>query len=467
MPVVGPMATVKVRVEARFTIRGSAAPPTDDQIVNAIGRCCIDAGGQDDGIASVARPSFRPSMPYVSRIYLREPHNGARQAEFTLYLPTWMFPVAAGGLQHLVGILVSDTFPSQIYECLLSDVQVRDVDLPNELVIEAATTYRVHERTISNIRKSFRMTDPKEPLIAFSFKPRVGFDLKYAQKVTRDVLEEGVRLVEFDTRHLSPISAISEWIALAATAGEVANHLRRPAVFAPNLSHPSHLAVEQAIQWADMAGIPEPRVVKVDGGLDGLGTLQGIRESSSRQPIVTSYPLLRRALSQYLGSSDNWVDFFSMCGVDIVYPGNRPTFPEEYRAVGGDDARGLLKASQRYRDFVSRGCPMPSFTAGAHPGHLHSAYELLGPDVAYFLGDAIALHPSGHRRGARLCKDILRIAQENAEEAEKKGWVNGKDLPAKVVTEIESYRPNGRVVRYAPPRLVFAQNPTLKPFYRP
>ncbi|MEU0999621.1 hypothetical protein [Streptomyces tibetensis] len=405
-------------------------------------------------------------MPRISGIHLHKPHNGARQAEFTMHLPAWMFPIAEGGLQHLVGILVSDTFPSQIYECLLSDVQVKEVDLPYGIIIDAATLYRANERTILNVRNSFNMTNQGEPLIAFSFKPRVGFDLTFAQNVIRAVVEEGVRLVEFDTRHLSSTSHMNDWKTLATTVGDAAGRQGHTAAFAPNLSHPSHLAVEQAIQWAEAADLPEPRVVKVDGGLDGLGTLQGIRRSSSRQPIVTSYPLMRRVLSQYLGSSDTWVDFFSMCAVDIIYPGNRPTFPEEYRAVGGDDARGLINSSLRYRALVSRGRPMPSFTAGAHPGHLHSAYELLGPDVAYFLGDAIALHPSGQRRGARLCKEILRLAQENAEEAKRKEWANGKDLPARIVTEIESYRPNGRVVRYAPPRLVFAQNPTLQPFYR-
>ena len=104
----------------------------------------------------------------------------------------------------------------------------------------------------------------------------------------------------------------------------------------------------------------------------------------------------------------------TLSGVDIVYPGNRPTFSDEVRNVGGDESYGLRLSAARYDRYVRAKRPMPTFAAGAYPGQLQVAYELLGPDVAYFLGGAIALHPKGFQAGARLCVNILDEARSHA-----------------------------------------------------
>ncbi|HEX7422907.1 MAG TPA: hypothetical protein VF311_03330 [Terriglobales bacterium] len=104
---------------------------------------------------------------------------------------------------------------------------------------------------------------------------------------------------------------------------------------------------------------------------------------------------------------------------------------------------------------------MPTYAAGAQPGQLQSVYEMLGPDTAYFLGGAIALHPRGFASGAKLCMNILNAARQLADEAVKKGNKCGKPLPSALIEEIESY---GTHAWYTDPSAVFVGG--LKPFYR-
>ena len=332
------------------------------------------------------------------------------------------------------------------------------------MVDGAKDLFHRDRRTIDDIREAFKIEDPLEPLVAFSFKPRAGFDHAYALEMTRDVVKAGVRIVEFDTRNIEdPVGAFDQWRELAETAATVASARGLVGTFAPNLSHSSPVAVELADKWCNLATDIGPKTVKVDGGLDGLSTIQGIRKSHADEPIVTTYPTLRTILRSAIGTSDFWIEMLAMSGSDIIYPGNRPTF-NETRIVGGDDTRSLELSAERYGILTKRRWPMPTFAAGVHPGHLQVAFELLGPDVAYFLGGAIALHPSGPGAGARLCMQILEVSRKHAKNALKKGSDFGEDLPAKLIAEIESYRANGLPVYYKSPSTVFGDR--LKPFYR-
>lgn len=458
---------LEVRIELdRATRRYADEAPSEDQVMSAIDQCLADAV---DGTFGALGPAARPaSNPVKAKLHggpmIEEPMNGGRTVEFSFGLPAEMFPVAVGGFQHLIGILAGEAFPNQVGACLLKSPKVKAVELPEAMVQTAKSLFHRSDRTIDHIRTAFQISDPLEPLVAFSFKPRLGFDLPFAERITQDVVNAGVRLVEFDTRNLEdPALAFEGWVRLAGTAAHAGARHRRVATFAPNLSHTAPTAIDLASRWCNRKEVPVPRVVKVDGGLDGLSTLQGIRRHLSNEPIVTTYPLLRTAMKNYVGSADAWIDLLALSGADIIYPGNRPTF-NEARNVGGDDTRSLHLSAERYKKYTRQGWPMPTFAAGVHPGHLHAVYELVGPDVAYFLGGAIALHPAGPGAGARLCVTILDTARDNAQTAKTRGDPYGKDLPPKLIQEIESYKPNGQAVWYKSPSAVFVGG--LEPFYR-
>jgi ribulose 1,5-bisphosphate carboxylase large subunit-like protein len=460
---------VEVRIQLQQGAHSSASQaPSHDQAMSVVEQCRDDAlDGTFGRLPQASRPPRRiVTTPRLSNVIIGEPANGSRLVRFTLHLPAQVFGVSFGGFQHLIGILIGDAFPSQVGPCELKDVKVEHLDLPAEMMTDAQQAFHRNQRNIGEIRSSFNIVDPEEPLVAFSFKPRVNFDLAWATEVTRDVVGAGIRLVEFDTRKLQdPSIALSEGVQLARIANEEGRRHGRTATFAPNFSHPSYIAVPLASEWCASPEVKEPHVIKVDGGLDGLSTVQGIRMAGlGREPIVTTYPLFRRAIDSYLGTPDTWVELLAVSGVDIVYPGNRPAFPQD-RSVGGDTDRSLALSVERYDKLIQRRWPLPTFAAGAHPGHLQVAYELLGPDVAYFLGGAIALHPSGPKAGAKLCVSVLENARELADKARKRGRPFADDLPSKLIEEIEYYKGGDEGGwYYIPPRSVFKGR--IETFYR-
>jgi hypothetical protein len=75
-----------------------------------------------------------------------------------------------------------------------------------------------------------------------------------------------------------------------------------------------------------------------------------------------------------------------------------------------DEATNLYNSVQRYWSVIDEGWPMPTIAGGVVAQELHAFYELLGPDVAYFLGGAVACHGDGPKEGARLCRQIIDAA---------------------------------------------------------
>lgn len=455
--------TIKVRIEAELEDRASGEP-TDEQIESIINQCCADAvNGTFGHFPDASRPpglkegaSYDPQTVWIDD----ESRAETRIAKFTMQIPDWMFPVASGGLQHLIGILASDTFPTQLGKCRIR-VQIEELGLSSELTESAHLLFRSGPSSIDRLRSAFSLAED-EPFIAFSVKPRTGFSPAWAKEVVRKVTKAGVHLVEFDTRYLEdPRYAMDGWEELHRIAVDSAAHEGRKAAFAPNLSQSSVVAVEAAIHWCDEADLPGPLTVKVDGGLDALSTMQGIRMRCENQPIITSYPLLRSSMERHLGSKDGWLQMLILSGVDVVYPGNRPTF-QEFRNVGGDFARGRSLSVKRYRDLAKR--VVPTIAAGAHPGHLHADYALLGSSVAYFLGGAIALHEDGVEAGARLCVNVLKESQHLVKEArEGRGAI--QEISGNLVQEIESkYKIHGLVPWYQDVGEIL-EGGMIRPFY--
>ena len=461
--------TVQVQVEVSLDPSASATPtgaPSDEEIASIIEQCCADAVNGTFGVLpGASKPGDLKEGAILDSVVTDDhlnPASTSRSAEFIMKIPDWMFHIRSGGIQHLVGILASDTFPAQLGKYRLT-AKVKSIELSENMANIAKSLFRPWGPSSVRVKSTFSLT-ADEPLVAFSFKPRVGFSHGWAQEVTRDVVDAGIHLVEFDTRNLQdPSSSINEWAELHQTAMEVANSHGRKAAFSPNISGPSFLAVDAAKQWCDLQGLQGPKVVKVDGGLDGLSTMQGIRLKCTNQPLITSYPLLRPSMGVHLGSRDLWVELLALSGADFIYPGNRPTF-QEFRNVGGDFARGRRLQVMRYRNWLTT--IVPTFAAGAHPGHLQAAYEILGPNVAYFLGGAIALHAKGPKAGAKLCMEILQEARELAKEADRSDRLHSKEIDSKLQREIEKhYVIRGMKAWYQPLAPVF-ESGELKPFYR-
>jgi ribulose 1,5-bisphosphate carboxylase large subunit-like protein len=84
---------------------------------------------------------------------------------------------------------------------------------------------------------------------------------------------------------------------------------------------------------------------------------------------------------------------------------------------------------------MQNGWPMLSIAGGIYPGQLQAFYELLGPDVAWFIGGGVALHKDGPTAGAALC---VRVAQESAERKYKAGKSWATDLSPRLSEQADS-----------------------------
>jgi ribulose 1,5-bisphosphate carboxylase large subunit-like protein len=439
-------------------------PPSDDAILASIKQCVSDAveGSFDE------YPQHLKSMLRL-QAKLIEDHSDHRQnyseIRFSFGLPTELFPVNSGGLQLVVNLLAGDMFPAETLGCTWSNVQVHSVLLPEDMRAAAMRSFRSSAHNIDDIRAVFRLPEER-PLMAFSLKPRVGLTFDETRKITLDVLGAGFNIVELDARNLALRSAsLDEWISLGKEAAGTGRHVT---AFSPNFSIPTPQLLDIVRQWTAAIAPLGPPVVKIDGGLDGLSSLQAVRTglSGPESPIITTYPILRSQLRSAIGDS-TWVDFLSLSGADIVYPGSRPTFPKERRLVWSDHVNGWARAARTYDEIIRRQWPMPTIAAGVHPGQLQAFYELVGPKVAYFLGGAVALHPEGHVAGAKLCVEVLEAAINRATAAASSGDDYAQDLPTRLLARVEQTRYPRTELNYFSPARIFSGNETsiLSTFY--
>jgi ribulose 1,5-bisphosphate carboxylase large subunit-like protein len=319
---------------------------------------------------------------------------------FRLELQAKWFKEPRMGLQHLIHVLCGDIFGRAVSD-IRGVVEVRSIAL-GRLGDELQAHYRAGSHDIKQIRALFNLDRTpllyaveeeyrSLPLLAFSVKPRNGLAQTDFKRIAEGVLRAGFNIVEADVRNIDFMDAT--WRAtfddIAKTAVDIKTHVAR---FSLNLSGPADLAIQYAQKFQTLHPADGPWVVKVDGGLDGISTIQALRThfAGTREPVITCYPILGDTLARKIGAQ-TFFEMLSLSGADIIYPGGAPR-------IGDGDFVDFERAEQgirRYRAMISRGWPMPSIAGGVHAGQLPAYYEILGPEVAYFLGGGVALHLGG------------------------------------------------------------------------
>jgi ribulose 1,5-bisphosphate carboxylase large subunit-like protein len=362
--------------------------------------------------------------------------DGLRSYEFELRLSSSLFPPVMGGAPHLFGMLAGDLLRFTLPPFSLKDWRIKEIKFSDDWESAHFDSFR---KSIANDIKSIRAAFGLRhglPLLAFSFKPRVGFSIHGLEEVATNVLSAGFNIVELDTRHL-PVDRriLKQLLDLACKLPDKFHkHVARLSL---NLSMRTDIAMEAAETLC--RNCPQPAILKIDGGFNGMSSVQSIRGKDIRDgrklgPIITCYPLLQRALARYV-PADHYVATLAASGVDIIYPGERPDIGGMVRSLDGAGERNHLRPVQRYIDLTKKGWPMLSIAGGIYPGQLQAFYELLGPDVAWFLGGGVALHRDGPRAGAALC---VAIAQESAAKKAKAGNKWSEDLSEKLSEKADS-----------------------------
>jgi ribulose 1,5-bisphosphate carboxylase large subunit-like protein len=320
---------------------------------------------------------------------------------FKLRLDHTTFADTDLGLQKLIHVLVSDLFQPRGIIKLYGHVEIESINLGGLMDI-FQQHYRVKSHTVPEIRHLLKL-EADEPLLAFSLKPRTGLSEAEYKSFTRDVLAGGFHLVEMDTR--DPDIDATERIPLMEKLSQLAldeSQSGRVRRFSANLSGPFCI-IEPALSaiWDlhKRAGT-DAWVVKVDGNLDGLSTIQAIRRwcsgNSIPQPIITCYPVLKYGLARYLGS-DTLYHLLVLSGADIIYPGGRPRF-EDDRSIDGSQISAARSHYEKLR--YSGNYPLPSVAGGTLIGHVPATMTLLGTDIAFFVGGGLSLSRQGLREAA-------------------------------------------------------------------
>ncbi len=362
-----------------------------------------------------------------------------------------LYNVSKGGLQHFLGVLAGDLFFLRVPGFRLRDLHVTDVEIPISMLNALAALYRGEAYSTDRIRSAFNLGD-LEALLAFSFKPRVGLKRDAIREIALGVLGEGFHIVEFDTRYLDLTEEnVNFLLQLAHEAAQVAGS-ERVTRLSPNLSVAAPLAVDLCERFSKTS--EWPYLVKVDGGFDGISTIQAVRRRfrDTQAPVITCYPLLRDQLAPKI-PRDTFLEALTYSGADIIYPGGGPSVGRGVRGLGAAEKNALGEATRRYHDFAAREWPTVTLAGGVYAGELHALFELVGPRVAYFLGGAVSLHRDGPIEGAKLCARVLQEAANRHRDA----LAEVEDLPAGLIKEIEAAYdiPTGadkNTFHYVPPR---------------
>jgi len=358
--------------------------------------------------------------------------EGGSSARIILRVNAAQYQMDQGGLQHLLGVLAGDLFFLRIPGFKIADFQVTDVDLPTSSVASLEAHFRKEAYTTKRIRAAFDLSED-EPLMAFSIKPRVGLKREALREIVLGVLEAGFQIAEFDTRYLDASQEDIEFIIKLASEAEKIGGTKRITRLSPNLSFSAPMAIDICKVFRTSSNWPY--VVKVDGGFDGFSTIQALRQSfkGTEAPIITCYPLLRDQMNSRI-PRDFFIRALALSGADIIYPGFSPSVGGGTRQLGAAEITAVSSATKRYAGFVQQGWPLVTLAGGVYAGQLHCLYELVGPNVAFFLGGAVALHKNGPLQGADLCVRVVRKAAELHAREPK----DVRDLPGKLIEEVEA-----------------------------
>ncbi len=371
---------------------------------------------------------------------------------FRVELDTSLFSDANYALQRLIHTLASDVFLRRISDHV-GYVAVKTIDFGAlKGTIEAA--YRPQSNDRTKIRQAFNLGGHR-PLLAYSLKPRSCLLDDEYHAIAKQAFEGGCNIVELDTRDM--LLHGTERLALLERLTTLALDLSKERIcrFSANLSGPPRVIgpIYERLAQLHEAQAPEgPWVVKVDGNLDGLSLVQAIRIGQFAayvQPIITCYPVLKYALERALGA-DGFVRMLAMSGVDIIYPGQSPSFGN---ANGRIDTQRVAAAKQHYDAMDMGGYPLLSVAGGLAINSVHACLSVLGSDIAFFVGGGIATSKSGIESGARNFAEAIELACRDLFDRQKI-----KDLEAKFVDLSKVYFDKGKV----PEEYEFIRPTTLK-----
>lgn len=432
-------------IELRFdlTVTGSEADLVEEKVRSFISHMANQTLFETEKI-----DNNRPRCRLIEEVQVFPPQDGEIKAQFEVKVDMELFPPEYGGVDHLLGILAGDLWSASNYGLFIKTMSTRvaNHDVWLEKVYNTFRKGKAHSQ--ADIRNLFKLSDGY-PLFGFNIKPRVGLPPADFKSKVIAAAKGGIHIIEADSRSLEHLdmSEAAKLCKLSAEAGGKSRISR----YSPNLSVGPDMAVKLYKQYVAKLRelrVEPPYVIKIDGGFNGIATVQAIRKLINiQQPIITSYPYLRRHFNN-LVSHDFYIQMLAYSGVDILYPGERPNLPSEKDKDDQQviDPSGDFKHSinrynknyEKYKEEPEKHFPLWSIAGGINAGEIYTYTYLLKGNFSFFLGSAISDHNQGIEKGAKLCTELAKAAAKNIRNNSKR-----KDLeaPSRLVTEIsKSYK---------------------------
>ena len=359
---------------------------------------------------------------------------------FRLSLAVSAFSDPMLGLQKLFHVLVSDLFERRVKG---RDTRffVTQVDL-GPLFSKFEEHYRPNSWAAPQIKEALDLQND-DPVLVFNLKPRSG--LRYEDYVffCEQAWKGGFHTVEMDTRDLELSGTERRKLIVDLTKRALSFESDAPKRFSANLSGPAYLIepLFKEIHDLHVAAKAGHWFIKIDGNLDGLSTIQAIRNSFGRddklilQPIITCYPVLKYGLANYI-PGETYVQMLAVSGADIIYPGKRPRF-ENAKVIEGEELDQSRTHYERAKNHIDTNneYPMLSVAGGIHIGEVHACIALLGGNIAFFVGGGLALSKVGLETAAKSFVEAASLASETLPQKE---W-SAKEFNDKFVPLVEVY----------------------------
>jgi hypothetical protein len=384
---------------------------------------------------------FKKQTNEVSRAFSELDAEGLENGrfQFRLELDSALFADPDYGLQRLVHTLASDLFERRVHD-YSGKIAVSSIEFGGVRDAMVAA-YRPVSYTRADIRAAFALKENR-PLLAFSLKPRGCLsDDDYVHIVTA-AFDKGCSIVELDTRDL--VIDQGARLALFQRLTKLGLDLSKERIcrFAANVSGPARIVGPTLEALAKMHIDHNPDaawVVKVDGNLDGLSTIQAIRSGCyglPKQPIITCYPVLKYAMQSALGRNA-FVEMLAMSGADIIYPGQSPDFGFSNNRI---EPEVVAAAQSHYQKMADGDFPMLSVAGGIFINSVHACLSLLGPDVAFFAGGGIALSKKGIAEGADNFAEAIELSCQDLFDGKQ-----NKGLKDKLIDLSRIYFEDGKI----------------------
>lgn len=359
--------------------------------------------------------------------------------QFRIELEPTLFSDPGYGLQRLVHTLASDLFERRVH-AYQGKVAVSEI-LFGSVKDAMVAAYRPQSHTRDAVRAAFALK-VNRPLLAFSLKPRGCLTADDYEHLVAAAFDNGCNIVELDTRDLT--LDLGDRLALFVKLSELAlaRSKERVCRFGANLSGPAHIVgpyLERLSKLHADYDPDAPWVVKVDGNLDGLSTIQAIRAGGyalHKQPIITCYPVLKYALQSALGRNA-FVEMLAMSGADIIYPGQSPDFGSSNNRI---DVERVAASQTHYQRMAKGDFPMLSVAGGIFINSVHACLSVLGPDIAFFAGGGIALSKKGIAEGAAHFAGAIELSCQDLFDGTKI-----KNLDRRLTDLSRSYFENDKV----------------------